>query len=50
METITISKEKYEEMSEALRILRNLKLYKRLLEFENNIKESRIYTRENLGF
>jgi len=50
MKTITISKEKYEEMSEALRILRNLSLYKRLLEFENNIKEGRIYTRGNLDF
>ncbi len=48
METITLPREKFERMLEELRILRNLKLYKRLLEFEKNIKQKR-YSRSDLG-
>ena len=50
METVTISKSKYEEMREALRIIKNLELYKRLLEFEKNIREGKVYYREDLDF
>ncbi len=49
METITIPKEKFERMKMEIEILRNSKLYKRLLEFEKNIQEKR-YTRKDLGF
>jgi len=49
METITIPKEKFEEMRMELEVLRNSKLYKRLLEFEQNIQGKR-YTRKDLGF
>ena len=48
METITLPKEKFERMLEELRILRNLKLYKRLLEFEKNINQKKYY-RSDLG-
>lgn len=49
METITIPKEEYAQMKTELRMLRNTELYKRLLEFENNIKKKK-YTRKDLGF
>ena len=49
METITIPKEKFERMLIEINLLRNSRLYKRLLEFEQNIKEKR-YTRGDLGF
>ena len=37
MGTITIPKEKFERMITEINILRNSKLYRRLLEFEQNI-------------
>jgi len=49
METVTIPKEKFEKIIEELKILRNSKLYRRLLEFEENIQEKK-YTRDDLGF
>ncbi|HLC36231.1 MAG TPA: hypothetical protein VJK05_01315 [archaeon] len=48
-ETITIPKKEYKKMKEEISILRNSKLYKRLLEFHKNIKENE-YTRKDLGF
>lgn len=50
METITIPKIKFEQMQEELNILRNSKLYKRLLEFEQKIIQGKKYTRKDLGF
>ena len=50
MESVTISMSEYENLKEALRIINNLGLYKRLLEFEKNIQEGKIYFREDLGF
>ncbi len=50
METITIEKTKFERMKEELAILRNSGLYKRLLEFEENISKGKKYTRADLGF
>lgn len=47
---ITISREKYLGMRREIETLRKTKLYKRLLEFEENIKAGRIYTRKDLGF
>lgn len=50
MEMITIPKEEFERMKQALIILRNSKLYRRLLEFEKRIVEGKRYTRGDLGF
>lgn len=50
METVTIPKEEYIQMQEEIKALRNTKLYKRLLEFEENIKNGKKYTRKDLGF
>jgi len=49
MDTVTVPKEEFELMKQELETLRNSKIYKRLLEFEENIKSER-YTREDLGF
>ena len=49
METVTISKIEYKKMKTEIITLRNSKLYKRLLEFEQNIKTKK-YTRKDLGF
>jgi len=37
-------------MKEALEILKNLEIYKRLLEFEKNIQEGKVYSRKDLVF
>jgi len=50
MKTITMLKEEFEKMKLELETLRNSELYERLLEFEKNIKEGKIFTREDLGF
>ena len=50
METITIPKSEYERMKQELKVLRNIKLYQRLLEFESNIGKGNRFTREDLGF
>ncbi|MBU2639361.1 MAG: hypothetical protein KKG75_01495 [Nanoarchaeota archaeon] len=50
METVTISKFEYIKMKQDLKLLRETELYKRLLEFEENIKSGKIYTRKDLGF
>ncbi len=49
-DTVTISKEEYEEMKRELETLRDSQLYKRLLEFEKNIADGNKYTRKDLGF
>lgn len=48
-DTITIPKEEYEQLIKENKVLRDSDLYKRLLEFEDNIKKKK-YTREDLGF
>lgn len=50
METITIPKSEFEQMKSELKILRNSKVYQRLLEFEQNILQRKKYTRADLGF
>ena len=50
MEMINIPKPRFEKMEQELKILRNSELYKRLLQFEQNIMEGGIYTRKDLGF
>ncbi len=50
METVTIPKEEFKKMEEELKILRNTKLYKRLLNFEQKILQGKKYTRADLGF
>jgi hypothetical protein len=50
METITIPKAKYEKMKKEIIILRSSRLYKRLLEFEENISNGKKYTRNDLKF
>ena len=49
METVTIPKDEFEHMVREIEVLRESKLYKRLLEFENNISLKR-FTRKDLGF
>jgi len=49
METVTIPKRKFEEMKRKISVLKNMEIYKRLLEFERNIQVKR-YTRRDLGF
>ena len=50
METITVPKAELEQLHRELKTLRNSGLYKRLLEFEENIAEGRRFTRKDLGF
>ena len=47
---ITIPREEYQALKNELKALRKTKLYKRLLEFEENIKAGKTYTRKDLGF
>ncbi|MBI2670753.1 hypothetical protein HYX18_02145 [Candidatus Woesearchaeota archaeon] len=49
-DTITIPKTEYEQMKQELKTLRNIKIYQRLLEFENNIAKGQKFTRKDLGF
>lgn len=48
-ETVSIPKHEYLRLKRENRMLRNTDLYKRLLEFEQNIKSGK-FTREDLGF
>ena len=50
METVTIPKEEYDEMKEAVFMIKMSPLYKRLLEFEQRILEGKKHTRSDLGF
>jgi len=50
METVTIPKPKFEQMERELETLRQTRLYKRLLEFEENIAAGKKFTRKDLGF
>jgi hypothetical protein len=49
MDTITISKVKYEQMRKKLKVLES-GIYSRLLEFEKKITKGKKYSRKDLGF
>lgn len=49
METVNIPKEEFEKMIMEIKMFRDSKIYQRLLEFEENIKNKR-FTREDVGF
>lgn len=49
MKMISIPKDKLEIMEREIKMLRNSKIYKRLLEFEHNIRVGK-YIQEELGF
>jgi hypothetical protein len=50
MEMVSIPKAKLEQMKQEIKTLRKTKLYKRLIEFEENIVKGKKYTRKDLGF
>jgi PHD/YefM family antitoxin component YafN of YafNO toxin-antitoxin module len=50
METVTIPMDLFEQMKAEIKVLRNTKLYKRLLECKKNIAKDKEYTRKDLGF
>jgi PHD/YefM family antitoxin component YafN of YafNO toxin-antitoxin module len=50
METVTISKAKYEALQNELKTLRNAKLYKELLKAQKSIAKDGEFTRKDLGF
>ena len=50
MKTITIPKEKFEQMTIEISFLRNNAVYNRLLNFELNILKGKKYSRKDLGF
>ena len=49
-ETITVAKKEFEQMKQELEVLRDSRIYQRLLEFEENISKSRKFSRKDLGF
>jgi len=49
-ETVTISREKYDALKKEVELLRNSKIYKRLLGFEKNISLGKKFYRKDLGF
>ncbi|MFQ5976048.1 MAG: hypothetical protein ACE5J5_07025 [Candidatus Hydrothermarchaeales archaeon] len=49
-DVVTIPKKEYLEMKNEIKTLRKTNLYKRLLEFEENISKGKAYTRKDLGF
>ena len=49
-EFVSVPKYEFEKMRIEIDILRNSKIYKRLLEFEENISEGKKFTRKDLGF
>ena len=50
MDTVTLLKEEFELLQKELEVLRSTSLYKRLLEFEQNISSGKKFTRKDLGF
>ncbi len=49
-ETVCIPRHEYIKMRQEIVNLRNTELYRRLLEFESNIKSGKSFTRKDLGF
>jgi len=50
METVTIPKEEFKLIKQQLELLMHSKVYKRLLEFEQNISKGKKFTSADLGF
>lgn len=48
METVTLPRKEFEAMKQEIELLRDSKLYKRLLEFEQNITQGKKLTRKEL--
>jgi PHD/YefM family antitoxin component YafN of YafNO toxin-antitoxin module len=49
-DAVSIPREEYDRLMLELENLRNTHLYKRLLEFEKNIKQGKSFKRKDLGF
>lgn len=49
-ETITMPRVEFEMMKQELELLKESRLYQRLLEFEENISKGRKFGRQDLGF
>ena len=49
-ELITIPRYQYIKLVNENRMLKKTELYKRLLEFEQNIQAGKVFTRKDLGF
>ena len=49
-EMIEVSKAEFERMKQELELLRDSRLYQRLLEFEENISKGKKFGRSELGF
>lgn len=49
-ETVTIPRVEFERMKQQLGLLKESRLYQRLLEFEENISKGRKFARQDLGF
>ena len=48
--SMVISKDEYNSLKKQVKILKNSRLYKRLLEFEENIAKGKKFYRSDLGF
>ena len=49
-DTMLVSKSEYLQLRSENKALRNTELYRRLLEFEQNISTGKVFTRADLGF
>ena len=49
-ETVTLLKEEFERMRQELELLKDSRIYQRLLEFEENISKGKKFSRKDLGF
>ena len=49
-ETICIPKAEFELMKKEIKVLKESQIYKRLLEFENNLLKGKRFSRADLGF
>lgn len=49
-ETVTLLKEEFERMKQELELLKDSRIYQRLLEFEENISKGKKFGRKDLGF
>lgn len=49
-ETVTIPRVEFERMKQELELLKESRIYQRLLEFEENISKGRKFGRQDLGF
>ncbi|HZX33943.1 MAG TPA: hypothetical protein VFF09_01045 [archaeon] len=49
-ETVVVDREEFERLKTEVRALRNSGIYRRLLEFEENIAAGKKFYRKDLGF